>query len=54
MLTGDARTATLITSEALSEAIDPGALVSQCMVPAMDEVVDLGADVTPGKFGEGR
>lgn len=38
VLTGDAKTARALTEQALQEGVDPLELVSQFMVPAMDEV----------------
>ena len=38
ILKGDARTATAVTREALDEGVDPLEIVTQHMVPAMDEV----------------
>lgn len=38
ILDGDAKTAAAVTQEALAAGIDPGVLIQQHMVPAMDEV----------------
>ena len=38
VVSGDAKTAQLITKEALAAGIDPLKLVNEHMVPAMDEV----------------
>jgi corrinoid protein of di/trimethylamine methyltransferase len=37
-LHGDAKTAAAVTQEAIAEKIDPGLLISDTMIPAMDEV----------------
>ena len=38
ILHGDAKTAAAVTQEAIAEKIDPGLLISDTMIPAMDEV----------------
>jgi 5-methyltetrahydrofolate--homocysteine methyltransferase len=38
ILNGDAKTSMAVTREALAEGVDPGDLVTQHMIPAMDEV----------------
>lgn len=38
VIDGDARAARLLTEQALASGVDPKALVSGCLIPAMDEV----------------
>jgi corrinoid protein of di/trimethylamine methyltransferase len=41
ILTGDAKTSVAVTRQALAENVDPGSLINEVMIPAMNEVGKL-------------